>query len=196
MAGPAKLNLKIYQGNTFRETLRQGTSLKGYANVTGITKTAPVQIIAPGATLPAGWRFQVTNVAGMKEINCTEDSYYTATTVSAGTITVNAVNAAGYSTYTSGGVVSWAVPKSLAGVTARMQIRSKITDDTVIKELTTANGGILIDDTAKTITIYMSATDTAALSFSSAVYSLELVEGSDVTTIVAGSITLEKEVTR
>jgi hypothetical protein len=116
--------------------------------------------------------------------------------VSAGTITVNAVNAAGYSTYTSGGVVSWAVPKSLAGVTARMQIRSKITDDIVIKELTTANGGILIDDTAKTITIYMSATDTAALSFSSAVYSLELVEGSDVTTIVAGSITLEKEVTR
>lgn len=196
MAGPAKLNLKIYQGNTFRETLRQGTSLKGYANITNISKTAPVQIVAPGATLPAGWRFQVTNVSGMKEINCSEDTYYTATTVSNGTITVNAVNAVGFNNYTASGVVSWAVPKSLAGVTARMQIRSKITDDTVIKELTTANGGIIIDDTNKTITIYMSATDTAALTFSSAIYSLELVDGTDVTTIVAGSVTLEKEVTR
>lgn len=196
MAGPAKLNLKIYQGNTFRETLRQGTSLKGYANITNITKTAPVQIVAPGVSLPAGWRFQVTNVSGMKEINCSEDTFYTATTVVGDTITVNSVNAVGFSTYTASGVVSWAVPKPLAGVTARMQIRAKITDDVVIKELTTANGGIIIDDTAKTITIFMSAADTAALSFSSAVYSLELVEGSDVTTIVAGSVTLEKEVTR
>lgn len=196
MAGPAKLNLKIYQGNTFRETLRQGTSLKGYANITSITKTAPMQIVAPGVDMPAGWRFQVTNVQGMKEVNCGEEDFYTATIISSDTITVNAVNASGFTNYTSGGVVSWFIPKTLAGITARMQIRSKITDTAIIKELTTENGGIIIDNTNKTITIYISATDTAAMTFSSAVYSLEIIEGSDVTTLVSGSVTLEKEVTR
>jgi hypothetical protein len=78
-----------------------------------------------------------------------------------------------------------------------MQIREKIDSSTTIDELTTENGKITIDNVAKTISLTLSATATAAYIFTSAVYSLELVSsGGEVTPFATGSITLVKEVTR
>ncbi len=195
MAAPVKLNLKVYQGATFRETLRWESGTKVYKPISGITKTAPVVITATAHGIPAGWRAKVSNVLGMTEIN-SGDNYYTITEVAANTVTINAVNAFGFKDYISGGVLEYNQPVELAGLTGRMQIRGKITDAEYILELTTENGGIIIDDTAKTITIVLTAVQTAALTFASAVYSLELVSGSEVTPFLNGSISLEKEVTR
>jgi len=78
-----------------------------------------------------------------------------------------------------------------------MQIRSKIDDATVIQELTTSNGAIVINNTNKTITLNITAEVTAAYTFSTAVYSLEMVSsGGQVTPFCNGTITLVKEVTR
>jgi hypothetical protein len=77
-----------------------------------------------------------------------------------------------------------------------MQIRSKLEDLTVLTELTTENNRILIDNTLKTITLTIPANVTAALNFQSAVYSLELVNGSEVTPFIGGTVSLVKEVTR
>lgn len=196
MTQPSKLNLKIYQGSTFRETLRWESATKVYKPITGITKAAPVVITAPGHGIPPGWRARVTNVAGMKEINSASESYYTVTDVTTDSVTINSVNALGYSDYTSGGVLEYNQPVSLTGYTGRMQIRSSLTSDVVILELTTVNSRIIIDDVNDTITIFISAMDTATLDFKSAVYSLELINGSDVIPFLTGSVTLEKEVTR
>jgi hypothetical protein len=191
---PSKLNLKIFQGSTFAEVLRWESSTKTYIPITGITKTAPVVITAPAHGIPVNWRTKVTNVSGMKEINSSD--YYVVTATTTNSITLNEVNALAYTSYTSGGVLEYNQPVDLNGYTARMQIREKITSTAFIKELTTNNGGITIDNSAKTITINISATDTALLTFKTAVYSLELVTGSTVIPFIYGSVSLDTEITR
>jgi hypothetical protein len=132
----------------------------------------------------------------MKEIN-DADNYYVATVLTTDTIELNDVNAAGYTAYTSGGILEYNEPKDLIGYTARMQIREKIDSTTIIADLNTENGGIAISTTNKTIILFISATATAAFTFGSAVYSIELVSaGGVVTPFVVGSITLVKEITR
>lgn len=195
MAGPTKLNFKMYQGGTFRETIRWEDSVKVYKAITGITKAAPMVVTATGHTLPVGWRTKITNVTGMKEVNSSE-TYYTVSAITSSTVTFNNINSLAYTDYVSGGVLEYYAPVDLTGITAKMQLRDKITSETVILELTTENGGIVIDTVNYTITIIVSATATAELAFSSAVYSLELISGSTVTPFIQGTISLEKEITR
>lgn len=84
---------------------------------------------------------------------------------------------------------------NLTGYTARMQIRQRITGDTLIA-LTTENGRIALGGSAGTVTLTISASDTAAIT-TDGVYDLELVSGSEVVTrLLQGTVTLSKEVTR
>ena len=194
MSAPIKLNLKVYQGSTFKLVLRWESSTKAYIPITNITKAAPVVITAPGHGIPLGWRAKVTNVSGMKEINNIDYTLVTGTTTD--TVTMNSVNSIGYTTYTSGGILEYNMPVSLSGYTARMQIREKITSDTVIYELTTTNGGIVLDDTAKTITLVIPDSATTLFTFTSAVYSIEFIKSGEVSPFASGNVSLVKEVTR
>lgn len=196
MSTPTKINFKVYQGSTFSEVLRWETSKIVYKNIAGITKAAPAVVNVVAHAVPDGWRVKITNVSGMKEINDSEN-FRVATVKTVDTIELNAVNAAGYTTYTSGGVLEYYEPKDLTGYTARMQIREKIDSTTTIDELTTENGKISIDTVNKTITLTISATATAAYTFGSAVYSLEMISsGGVVVPFANGTLTLVKEVTR
>lgn len=195
MSTPAKMNLKMYQGSTFEEVFRWSSSTKVYKAITNITKAAPAVVTAVGHGMPAGWRFKITNVVGMKEIN-SDSEYHLASETTTDTVTINDLNSLGYTAYQSGGVVEYNLPVSLTGYTARMQLRPKVASEEILLELTTENGGIEIDPVASTIKIIVSATQTQALTFSSCVYSLEMVKSGKVTQLVSGSISLEKEVTR
>lgn len=197
MTQPVKLNFKIYQGSTFSEVLRWESSKKIYKAITGITKAAPAIVTATAHGVPDGWRVKITNVGGMTEINSTED-YKIATYLTDNTIELNAINSLGYKAYTSDGVIEYNEPLDLTGYTARMQIREKLDSTTFIKELTTDVGeGIEIDTANFKISITISATDTAAFTFSSAVYSLELVSSTGIVSpLLNGTLTLVKEVTR
>lgn len=97
-------------------------------------------------------------------------------------------------------VMTWkdenGTPIDLTGYTARMHIREDIDDATYIRESTTANGEIVLGGIAGTITFAISAEATAALTFDTGVYDLELVNGNDVTRLLRGDVTLSKEVTR
>ena len=195
MAQPVKLNFKIYQGSTFKEVLRWESSTKVYKPISGITKSAPVEISCVGNGIPTGWRVKISNVVGMKEIN-SGDNYYVATDVLTDSFKINAVNAVGFTDYTSGGIVEYNEPVDLTGVTARMQIRPSLTSSEILLELTTENGRIAIDNVNKTISLSIDAATTAGLTFTSAVYSLELVKGVEVTPFINGTISLVAEVTR
>lgn len=196
MTTPAKINFKVYQGSTFSEVLRWESSLKTYVPITDISKSAPLVVTAPNHGVPVEWRVKFTNIVGMTDLN-SSDTYYQVTGTTTDTITVNSVNSLGFKTYTSGGIVEYNTPIDLTGFTARMQIRSKIDSDTVIQELTSENGYINISNINKTITLTLSAEITAGFTFSTAVYSLELVSsGGQVTPFCDGTMTLVKEVTR
>ena len=197
MVAPVKINFKVYQGSTFRETLRWESATKNYLPITNITKTAPV-VVTTGVTptgLPVGWRAKISGVGGMKEIN-TGDSYLTVTSKNGDAITFNEINATGYTTYTTGGILEYNTPVNLTGYTARMQIRPTVDSATVLTTLTTENGGITINTVDASITLNISATETAAYTWQTAVYGLELVIGTDVIPFANGTLTLVKEVTR
>ena len=193
---PVKLNFKVYQGSTFNEVLRWESSKKVYKPITSITQAAPCVVTAVGHGLPDGWRAKITNVGGMTDIN-SNDTYHVITKLTADTLEINALNSIGFKAYTSGGILEFNDPIDLAGFTARMQIREKLDSSTIIKELTTENSGIVIDHTNKRIVLNIVADETSLFTFSTAVYSLELVSsGGIVTPFANGTLSLIKEVTR
>lgn len=197
---PAKLNYKIYQGSTFQEVFRWESETKVYNKITAINKSAPCLITVQDApTIPIGWRFLVVGAGGMKEINSSGDSFYIATNtnIPAKTVEINQVNSLNFTQYTSGGVIEYNYPVDLAEYSARMQIRSSVESTSIIYEATTENGGIYLDNTAKTITITIPANYTASFDFETAVYSVELYTlTGTVVPFIAGNMTLIPEVTK
>jgi hypothetical protein len=195
MAAPIKLNLKIYQGSTFKQVLRWESSTKVYVPITNIAKSAPMVVTAPGHQIPLGWRARVVNVGGMKEANLLD--YQIVTDISADTATFNQVNSLGFTAYTSGGVLEYNQPAPLVGLMARMQIREKLGSTVVLHELTTENGGVIFNNQYKTITLTIPDSTTAGFTFLNAVYTLEF-EGTngETSTFAKGSVSLEREVTR
>lgn len=86
---------------------------------------------------------------------------------------------------------------NLTGYTARMQIRPTAASATTTLSLTTENGRIALGGTAGTITLSISATDTAAITAGRYVYDLELVSaGGIVTRLLQGVVTVSANVTR
>jgi hypothetical protein len=192
----AKMNLKIYQGSTFQQTLRWESSERVYMPITAITKTAPVTITVPAHNIPQSWRVKFTDIVGTKELN-SSTVYHQCTVLDQDTISINVINALGYTAYVSGGVVEYNKPVDLTGMTARMQIRARVDSTTILHELTTENGGIVLDNTAKTIKLVIPATITASLAFIQAVYNLEVIDAQNiVTNFASGSVGVVKEVTR
>lgn len=195
MTAPIKLNLKLYQGSTFIQILRWESSTKVYVPISDISRSAPLVVTAPSHLIPVGWRARITNAGGIKEANALD--YQTVTSTTSDTVTFNQVNSLGYTAYTSGGVLEYNQPVDILGITARMQIREKLTSTEVIHELTTENGGVIFDNIYKTITLTIPDEVTATLDFNIAVYTLEFENYlGETSTFAKGSISFEKEVTR
>lgn len=87
-------------------------------------------------------------------------------------------------------------PIDLTGYSARMQIRPTLESSTVTASLTSPSNGITLGGTAGTVTLAMTATQTAAITAGTYVYDVELVSGLTVTRIVEGGLTVRREVTR
>lgn len=90
---------------------------------------------------------------------------------------------------------SGAVKALGSGWTARLQIRETVSSSTTLASLTNT-AGITLGNSAPNIVISISATDTAALNFTNAVYDLELVNSGTVYRVLEGKVNLSKEVTR
>lgn len=95
-------------------------------------------------------------------------------------------------------VITWkdasGTPVDLTGYSARMEVRNSVASGQPILALTSGQG-ITLGGTAGTITLSISAVDTAALDFSNARYDLELVQGSNVKRLLKGTVTLDREYT-
>ena len=86
---------------------------------------------------------------------------------------------------------------NLTGYTARAQIRPTAASATTTLSLTTENSRISLGGVAGTITLSISATDTAAIASGRYVYDLELVSaGGIVTRLLQGVVTVSTNVTR
>jgi len=196
---PAKINYKIYEGSTFSETYRWESQTKVYVPIQSISKTAPCVITTQNAhTIPVGWRVRVVGAGGMKEINnVSDDSYYLVTAATSTTITINSINSLGYTAHVAAtGVIEYNEPIPLNNYTAVLQIRETIDSTTVIHEANTTNGQITINNTDKTVSLVIPAATTRDFDFTTAVYSLELTQGTVVIPFITGNLTLVREITR
>ena len=88
-------------------------------------------------------------------------------------------------------------PIDLTGCSARMQVRPEIDSPAVLMELTTSNGRITLGGTAGTVDLFISAVDTAAITWDSGVWDIEILHpGDDVTRLAQGTVIVSPEVTR
>jgi hypothetical protein len=88
-------------------------------------------------------------------------------------------------------------PASIAGFTAQMQIRPYKSSTTILADLTTASGGLVLDAPTRRITIAVDEAVTRAFDWTHpAVYDLELRGDSKEWRVMEGIVTLSREVTR
>lgn len=86
---------------------------------------------------------------------------------------------------------------NLTGYDARMQIRPTVASTTVLYELTVGNGRIELNALAGQLRLNIGSAVTAAMTWRSGVYDLEIISGAGVVTrIMQGNATLSLEVTR
>lgn len=203
MGYPVRQNFIIKKGSTFNRVVRWQGPPYVYKQITGITNTAPAVLTVPLHGLVSGWRFAVSDVQGMNQINAKStppsitSDYHIATVLSANTIEINDLSSASYNYYSSGGYIRYLTPIDMSGYTARMQIRAKATSSTFLDELTVANSRIEIDNVNHKLTLIFPAATTTAYVFKTAVYDLEMVSsGGLVTPLLTGSISVQEESTR
>jgi hypothetical protein len=196
----AKQDFTIYLGKTFSQILRWESTPVLYKAISGISQTAPCAVTAVAHGLPDGWRVAVVSVKGMTQLNATSEppkdkDYYQAVVVDSDTIHLSGVNASEYKAYVSGGYLRFNTPVDLSGFTARMSIKDKV-GGTEILSLTTENGRIILDNSAKTITLQVASSDTGAVLAKKGVYDLELESSTGVVTgLIHGSVVFVPEVT-
>ncbi len=88
-------------------------------------------------------------------------------------------------------------PIDITGYDARLQVRSEKESDVVLLELNVSNGGIILGDAAGTIELFISSSDTEALTWTQGVYDLELItDTGKVIRFIEGAICVSLEVTR
>ena len=176
---PAEISWTIRQGRTFKYVVRPEILPLVYKPITAITQTAPVGLTATAHGLASGWGAAVTNVTGMTQINAAanalrESDFKPVTVTDANTITINSIDAAGFSPYVAGGSLVYYTPVPLAGATARLNLRDAV-GGALLYEMSTTVGNIVLNDTTHTITLTIPAAATAAFTFLSAVGDLEVV---------------------
>ncbi len=188
---------RIKKGTTHILVTRFAQSTFAYKTISGISQTAPVQIICEDHGIPDGWIFAITGVKGggvqlNSDVNGKIKKWYQATVIDTDTIEINSVNGADFAEYTSGGIVQYHPPKDLTDCTARMQVRETVDSPIVLFEYTDT---IAIDEDGK-VTTTLPADDTAEMP-DTAYCDLEVVFDDD--TVIATSVIkliLENEITR
>lgn len=88
-------------------------------------------------------------------------------------------------------------PADLSGYTARMQIRASVSSTDVLAEYTTANNMLVISPGDSTVTITVPSSETEDYNWTTGVYDLEIVSGSnDAIRISEGWVKVSPQVTR
>ena len=94
------------------------------------------------------------------------------------------------------GEITYCVPSDLTNMTGRMVIRKNWFSNTIIHEMTTENGGMVLTVADGSIELKMAKEITAAFTFKHAVYDVDLIAdgGVEEYRIFRGPVTLHREV--
>lgn len=199
--GIPSIALNIFRGVDYIKRFRWSTPPIIYKPISSISKSAPCRVTCPDHEVPNGYRVAITGVKGMTAINASTVSpaaneYKIATVVDEDTLELNSVNSIDFGNYTSGGVLQYYTPVDMSGMSAQMQIREKISSSAFILELTTDNGGIILDNVNKYISVVITKEQIATIAERTAVYDLQIGPSESQTVLFGGSIKFRDRVTR
>lgn len=190
----AGADLHICKGNIFSQIFVWQSNILVYKPITAITKAAPPVITATSHGLTNQWPVSVASVLGMTEINALEtppsnDDRHQATVLSSNTISLNDVNALDFHPYKSGGTLIYNSPVDLTTASIYMAFLTKKGGTEIAATRLTEGSGITVDNTFKTITAEISATDTDLLPFTKAYYLL--FDDTSGLALFEGSVTVD-----
>jgi len=194
----AKLDFTVVQGKTYERVLQWAAKPVIFKEIAGIAPipSARLTVIAHG--LVNGWMCAVVSAPWLKTLNAKNEppeseEYFPITVIDDDTIEFNGVNSAGWS-FKAGGWIRAYTAVDLSPYQGRMHILDRI-GGTVIVELTTENGGIVLDNVSKNITLVFKEEDTIKMPLKKYVYDLELYQTGEVKELSYGIITSEREAT-
>jgi len=198
----ARVPLSIVQGASADFVFRWATGRRIYADISAVSDLAPLTVTATAHGIVAdAWPVFLTDMEGLEEINSDCD-FQRGVIVDVDTLRFDAINAKEFGPYVSGGTVTYFDPTILTGYTARMQIRPNQPSETIYEDLTTSDirlptTGIVVDNATKRIDVLLDSLVTAAYTWLSGVYMLEMIAPTgEVYTIAQGSVKVIQEVTR
>ncbi len=192
--------LYIRKGEAFELVIRWEMEPILYKAISGISLAGAPVLTVSSHGMPNGWTVRrIVGVNGTKQINTHRlindvweptalgerfPNGFKGTAVDANSIRLNELNAAGFTAYTSGGYIEYMTPVDLSGYTAEMDIRNPDDLTTTLLTLTTANGRITLDNTAKTITLYIAVADVNSITWTEGVTTLEMTPADGKTKLV------------
>jgi hypothetical protein len=197
--GAKRYDMTIKQGETFQRVIRWETLPFVWKSITAISKTGPARITAVDHVIPDGWRAVVKDAGGMDEINTPNwpprlSDFHKVAVESNSVVNFNDVSSVSYDPYTSGGYLVYYTPVPLTGYTARMKIKDRV-GGTVLATFVSPTD-IAIDVALCTLTLTIAASATELYTWVRGVYDFEVVSLLGVVTpLIAGSVTITKEVT-
>lgn len=163
---PERVDIQIQQGATFAYALQWMQERKVFAAITGMPSRVPVRLTATAHGMPDDWPCRVSGVQGCLEVNSvTPDDLYIGYKVDADTVELLNVNGNEWGTYSSGGYLEYWMPYDLSQYTTGSCVVRKSQGTTDVLFTLAWTTGVVVDNVAKTITLQMAATDTAALTY-------------------------------
>ena len=176
--------LCIRRGSTVALPLRLHSDRWRWITITGVSNSAPVQITAPGHQIPHQWLGAIYNVVGPSELNASRDvakirpaDMVRFDVVDGDTLAINTINSAAMPAYVSGGQIAVPEPLDLSlYVSARMQVNAP--DGTQLAFFSTADGTLDIDIASRAIWLRLTPAQSAAITWDSGLYDIELVTAS------------------
>jgi hypothetical protein len=184
----------VNAGATFHPTVRWGSDQLSAVPVQAIAQAAPAVITAPGHNVPPGWPVAVVSAQGMPQINATRyppqgSDWRRATVLDAARVSLNSVNSADFTEYTTGGFLVYNAPMPLVGVAAHMAIYDNPDRTGVPIATLTTGSGITVDSMAMTI---IPELQTAGLTWRIGYYELDMTDAAGIVTrILTGTITID-----
>lgn len=179
-----KLYLEVRRGTTVTTPIRVESQDLSYVQITGMSNSAPLRVTSPSHGLPSVWRAAVMNAVGMVELNTdyfegVEDGdLRRITVVDSDHVDFPGVNSCSFSPYISGGQLVFYTPKDLSSyVSARMDVKDRV-GGAVLATFNTATGGLIIDNSNKTLWLNVSLSNFSSVKPGDKVFDIEMVKAS------------------
>ena len=179
---PARLDLRVDKGATFRAVLRIMQPSLIYKAITAIAATAPVRLTV-AHELPTDWPVWVEQAQHLPALNRAplRTTPHMARVIDANTLEINTINAA--STNAKGGQLIYQAPLELTGATAVLQLLEEGADAGTLPVTVNAGGWVDVD---------LTAAETAALGWAARDYVLDITLASgEVLRAFAGTVAVE-----